>query len=201
MSTQASDAGPRPRAPTKITHTLPTRTHTPARLRCATGPTPSAAGRRPTTPGWSRCAGSTPPAHAAAAPGRAGEVGAGAAAAVRWQAGGAAGSRHLGWRLPGPQPRSPSSPAHPRPHPPHPCPSCQRRRRRRARTWNTSSSCRSKRCSLEVMLRRSHSATVLSAEPVATTYSLKGLKARQLTSAAVVVGGWVGGGGGKAGGR
>lgn len=50
-------------------------------------------------------------------------------------------------------------------------------------TWNTSSLCCSKRCSLRDRLRRSQSATVLSADPVATIHSLKGLKARQLTSA------------------
>lgn len=60
-----------------------------------------------------------------------------------------------------------------RPAPPKPSPP----------TWNTSSVWLSNRYSFLERLRRSQSATFLSAEPVATTNSLKGLKARQLTSA------------------
>mmetsp|Transcript_20574 Transcript_20574/g.44174 ORF Transcript_20574/g.44174 Transcript_20574/m.44174 type:complete len:228 (+) Transcript_20574:647-1330(+) len=49
-------------------------------------------------------------------------------------------------------------------------------------TWYTSSVCASNECSLVFRLRMSHSATVLSAEPVASRNSEKGLKARQLIS-------------------
>jgi len=49
--------------------------------------------------------------------------------------------------------------------------------------WNTSSVCDSKVCRREPSERMSKSATVLSADPVARMNSLKGLKARQFTSA------------------
>ena len=49
--------------------------------------------------------------------------------------------------------------------------------------WNTSSVCDAKVCSRLSSFLRSKSATVLSALPVARTYSLNGLNARQFTSA------------------
>ena len=50
-------------------------------------------------------------------------------------------------------------------------------------TWKISSLCDSKECSFSLRLRRSHSATVLSADPEARMNSEYGLKLRQLTSA------------------
>mmetsp|Transcript_19170 Transcript_19170/g.73664 ORF Transcript_19170/g.73664 Transcript_19170/m.73664 type:complete len:231 (+) Transcript_19170:143-835(+) len=50
-------------------------------------------------------------------------------------------------------------------------------------TWNTSSVWFSSEWSFSFMLRESHTATVLSADPVARWYSVDGLKLRQLTSA------------------
>jgi len=50
--------------------------------------------------------------------------------------------------------------------------------------WYTSSLWPSNECSLAFMLRISHRLTTLSAAPVATKYSLNGLNATQLTSAA-----------------
>lgn len=50
-------------------------------------------------------------------------------------------------------------------------------------TWKISSLCDSKLCNFNFKLRRSHSATVLSALPVAKINSEYGLKLRQFTSA------------------
>ena len=50
-------------------------------------------------------------------------------------------------------------------------------------TWKISSVCDSKECSLSLRFLRSHSATVLSADPDARMNSEYGLKLRQLTSA------------------
>lgn len=50
-------------------------------------------------------------------------------------------------------------------------------------TWNISSLCEVNVCNFTLILRKSHRATVLSAEPVAKMYSENGLKDKQFTSA------------------
>ena len=58
---------------------------------------------------------------------------------------------------------------------------CSKKRARERESEQTSSVCPSSEWSFVLSERMSHSATVLSAEPVARMYSEKGLKATQLT--------------------